>query len=142
MFGVGGTRRPTRPVGLSEAEGLTFTGSQAKADEALTIGPVNRVVPAAGVQAEAHAWAAWLARGPAIALRAVKEAIDTGSETGLAVERPWGFSGWHLVRRVPDGSARGVREGRPDLRFREVGRPRGSNRRPSACSFRRSAVRP
>ncbi|MFE5684898.1 hypothetical protein [Streptomyces sp. NPDC056512] len=49
---------------MSEAEGLTFTGSQAMADEALTIGPVNRVVPAAGVQAEAHAWAAWLARGP------------------------------------------------------------------------------
>jgi enoyl-CoA hydratase/carnithine racemase len=41
---------------------------------------VDRVVPAADVYTEAHAWAARLARGPAIALRAAKEAVDTGLE--------------------------------------------------------------
>ena len=53
----------------------------------------TRWCPAAEVYEQAHAWAARLAKGPAIALRAAKEAIDAGLETdlgtGLAVERTW-----------------------------------------------------
>ncbi|GAA4949093.1 hypothetical protein GCM10023238_14260 [Streptomyces heliomycini] len=48
-----------------------------RADEALALGLVDRVVPADEVYAQAHAWAAKLAQGPAIALRAAKESIDT-----------------------------------------------------------------
>jgi enoyl-CoA hydratase/carnithine racemase len=51
------------------------------------------VVPAAEVYEQAHAWAAGLAKGPALALRAAKESVDAGLETdietGLAVERSW-----------------------------------------------------
>src|SRR5690606_38450136 len=72
------------------------TGRQVRADEALTLGLVDRVVPAAEVYEQAHAWAAKLAKGPALALRAAKESVDTGLETdidtGLAVERNW-FAG-------------------------------------------------
>ncbi|MFF1417154.1 enoyl-CoA hydratase/isomerase family protein [Streptomyces sp. NPDC058280] len=94
--GAGGTQRLARLIGPSRAKDLIFTGRQVKADEALAIGLVDRVVPAAEVYEQAHAWAAKLAKGPALALRAAKEAVDAGLETdletGLAIERTW-FAG-------------------------------------------------
>ncbi|MFI6349960.1 enoyl-CoA hydratase/isomerase family protein [Streptomyces sp. NPDC050560] len=94
--GAGGTQRLTRLVGPSRAKDLIFTGRQAHADEALALGLVDRVVPADEVFGQAHAWAAALAKGPALALRAAKESVDAGLDagidTGLAVERSW-FAG-------------------------------------------------
>ncbi|WP_033196080.1 enoyl-CoA hydratase/isomerase family protein [Streptomyces xiaopingdaonensis] len=94
--GAGGTQRLARLVGPSRAKDIIFTGRQVKADEALALGLADRVVPDGDVHTEAHAWAAKLAQGPAIALRAAKESIDVGLEadldTGLALERNW-FAG-------------------------------------------------
>ncbi|MFI2471356.1 enoyl-CoA hydratase/isomerase family protein [Streptomyces globisporus] len=94
--GAGGTQRLARLIGPSKAKDLIFTGRQVMADEALALGLVDRVVPAPEVYRQAHAWAARLARGPAIALRAAKEAVDAGVEqgleAGLAIERTW-FAG-------------------------------------------------
>lgn len=94
--GAGGTQRLARLIGPSKAKDLIFTGRQVKAPEALTLGLVDRVVPADEVYEQAHAWAAKLAQGPALALRAAKETVDAGLETdletGLALERNW-FAG-------------------------------------------------
>jgi len=89
--GAGGTQRLTRLVGPSKAKDLIFSGRFVKADEALAIGLVDKVVPAEDVYAEAVSWAKQFSNGPALALRAAKEAIDRGIEvdleTGLEIER-------------------------------------------------------
>ena len=89
--GAGGTQRLTRLVGPSKAKDIIFTGRFVKAEEALAIGLVDRVLPADQVYAEAHAWAARFSNAASYALRAAKESIDRGSEndleTGLEIER-------------------------------------------------------
>jgi len=89
--GAGGTQRLARLVGPSRAKDIVFTGRFLVAEEALSTGLVDKVVPAREVYDVARAWAAQFAAGPAYALRAAKEAIDRGLEvdleTGLEIER-------------------------------------------------------
>ncbi|MFF3373091.1 enoyl-CoA hydratase/isomerase family protein [Streptomyces sp. NPDC002680] len=119
--GAGGTQRLSRLIGPSRAKDLIFTGRMVKADEALSLGLVDRVVPAADVYTEAHAWAAKLAQGPAIALRAAKESIDAGLETdletGLAIERNW-FAGLFATEDREIGMRSFVKEGPGKAKFR------------------------
>ena len=89
--GAGGTQRLSRLVGPSRAKDIIFTGRFVKADEALAIGLVDRVVPADRVYPEAVEWAAQFAHAASHAVRAAKQAIDHGLEvdlaTGLEIER-------------------------------------------------------
>lgn len=89
--GAGGTQRLTRIVGPSRAKDLIFTGRFVNADEAKSIGLVDRVVAPDDVYSAAFQLASQLADGPPYALRAAKEAIDRGLEvdlaTGLDIER-------------------------------------------------------
>jgi enoyl-CoA hydratase/carnithine racemase len=89
--GAGGTQRLSRLIGPSRAKDLCFTGRFVDAEEALAIGLVDEVVPAEDVYDAAVRWASQFAGGPAIALRACKEAIDLGLDvdldTGMAIER-------------------------------------------------------
>ncbi|MEU1001246.1 enoyl-CoA hydratase/isomerase family protein [Streptomyces tibetensis] len=118
--GAGGTQRLARLVGPSKAKDLIFTGRMVKAEEAREIGLVDRVVPADEVYAQAQAWAAKLAQGPALALRAAKESIDTGLETdidtGLAVERNW-FAGLFATEDRERGMRSFVEEGPGKAKF-------------------------
>lgn len=89
--GAGGTQRLARLVGPARAKELMFSGRFVDAAEALAIGLVDQVHPAAEVYDRAVEWAAQFVGGPALALRAVKNAVDRGLEvdlqTGLDLER-------------------------------------------------------
>jgi enoyl-CoA hydratase/carnithine racemase len=91
MPGAGGTQRLSRLVGPSKAKDMVFTGRFVDAAEALDMGLVNWVAPAAEVYSIARDWAAQFVNGPQMALRAAKEAMDWGLEadlpTGLEIER-------------------------------------------------------
>jgi enoyl-CoA hydratase len=89
--GAGGTQRLPRLIGASKAKDLIFSGRFVKADEALAMGLVDRVVPAETVYDEAVAWATQYVGSARLAVRAAKAAIDRGLEvdlsTGLEMER-------------------------------------------------------
>ena len=84
MPGAGGTQRLPRLIGPAKAKDLIYTGRFVSAAEALEIGLVDVVVPAGEVLPTAHAMAAKFAKGPTLALRAAKAAIDQGLGMDLA----------------------------------------------------------
>jgi enoyl-CoA hydratase len=86
----GGTQRLARLVGRGKALELVLSAETITAPEALEIGLVNKVAPAAGLTAEAEALAESMARQGPIALRFIKEAVNKGLdmtlEQGLRLE--------------------------------------------------------
>jgi 2-(1,2-epoxy-1,2-dihydrophenyl)acetyl-CoA isomerase len=71
----GGTFFLPQLVGPAKAAELFYTGEMIDAAEALRIGIVNRVVPLAQLESEAHTLAHKIANGPALAIRAIKEVL-------------------------------------------------------------------
>lgn len=89
--GAGGTQRLPRLIGPAKAKDLIFTGRQMGAEEALAVGLADKVVPDADVYQAAKDLVAQYAAGPALALRAAKQAVNNGLDvdlaTGLQIER-------------------------------------------------------
>jgi enoyl-CoA hydratase len=82
--GYAGSQRLPRLVGRGRALELLLVGQPISADEALRIGLVNRVVPAADLAAETRAMAAALAAKAPIAARYILDAVASGLEMSLA----------------------------------------------------------
>ena len=81
--GFGGTQRLTRLVGKGVALELLLTGRQITADEALRIGLVNRVVPAAELMGESRQVAQSLAAKAPVAVQYILELVHRGSAASL-----------------------------------------------------------
>lgn len=89
--GGGGTQRLPRLVGLGNAMRLILTGDTIKADEALRIGLVDVVVPAAELRAKTLELAARIAAFSPLTVRVAKEAMRASErlaiEEGVLYER-------------------------------------------------------
>jgi 2-(1,2-epoxy-1,2-dihydrophenyl)acetyl-CoA isomerase len=80
----GGTFFLPQLVGPAKAAELFYTGDMIDAKTALALGLVNKVVPAAQLEAEVKSLAQKIARGPLLAIRAVKKALFAGHAKELA----------------------------------------------------------
>lgn len=81
--GFGGTQRLARLIGPGYAKQMIYTARNIKADEALRIGLVNKVVPLADLLAEAGKLAGQVAANAPIAVRYAKADINEGLELGM-----------------------------------------------------------
>lgn len=84
IAGWGGTQRLTRLVGPGMSKLLNLTGDLINAEEALRIGLVERVVPAAELQSHVQELAAKIAGKAPLAIGAVKQAVNRGMDMALA----------------------------------------------------------
>ena len=82
--GFGGTQRLPRLVGANVAKELTFTGRMMSAAEAVQVGLVNKIVPAAALMEEVLKTAKDIAAKGRVSLRAAKQAINRGVSVDLA----------------------------------------------------------
>lgn len=77
--GAGGTRRLPNRIGKLKAKELIFTGRKVSADEALSIGLVNKVVSKDKLMEETMSLANTIASKPLHCLEVSKDLIDNGS---------------------------------------------------------------
>ena len=91
--GWGGIHRLPRVVGKSKALDIILFSKRLSAPEALAIGLVDKVVPAADLIKEATALATALAKRPPLAVAAVLSgmsvSLDKGIEEGLRKDEEW-----------------------------------------------------
>jgi enoyl-CoA hydratase len=82
--GFGGTQRLARLVGRARALELITTARQVKAEEALAIGLVTEVVPAAELRERGLAVARTIAAKGPVAVQLTKQAVRRGQDLDLA----------------------------------------------------------
>lgn len=88
--GWGGTQRLVRLIGLPRAKEIIMLGTRLKAEEALKIGLVNKIVHYEKLKDEVREMANKLAEGPPVAMKYAKHALNFGTqvplEAGLRLE--------------------------------------------------------
>src|SRR5206468_578165 len=100
--GYAGTQRLARLVGRGRAMEMILTGTPIAADEALRIGLVNRVFPAANLMADARKLAAQLAKSAPIAMRYIINAVNKGIEMPFAAASQYEAALFGLVTSTDD----------------------------------------
>lgn len=83
MPGAGGTQRLTRAIGKARAMEMVLTGRFITAEEALSLGLINKVVPVEMYLREAATLASEIAQMSPIAAQLAKESINRAFETHL-----------------------------------------------------------
>lgn len=103
----GGTVRLPRLIGLSRALDLILTGRPVDADEALSIGLANRVVPKGTARLEAEKLARELAALPQVCLR--EDRLSAYEQFGLDLDQALANEFEHGLRSLAAGAVDGAR---------------------------------
>jgi len=82
--GAGGTLRLPRAIGAAKAKEMMFTGERYSAEEALTMGIINKVVSVESLIDEAKALAKAIATKDINALKIIKKCINDGMQMDLS----------------------------------------------------------
>src|SRR4029453_4562647 len=106
--GAGGAFFLPRHGGLHKAKEMVFFGDDLTAADAEKIGLVNKVVPAAELEAETRKWAAKLAAGPTFAIGLSKRLLNRSLQSDI--DTCFAEEGFPQGRRAPSGDMReGIR---------------------------------
>lgn len=84
--GAGGTQRLTRAIGKAKSMELILTGRQFGAEEALSMGLINKIAPLSSYLDEAKRLATEIASKPPLAVRLAKEAVLRAASTSEDIE--------------------------------------------------------
>ena len=117
--GYAGTQRLPRLVGKGRAMEIILTGAPIAADEALRIGLVNRVYPAAALMAESKKLAQQLAKAAPIAARYIINAVNKGTEMPFAEACQYEATLFGLVASTDDmreGTAAFLQKRKPEFK--------------------------
>ena len=119
--GFGGTQRLLRLAGRAATLELCLAGAPVDAARALQLGIVNRVVPAAELEAATMALATQLAAAAPLALRGILDCVNTGGECGIEEGLAYEAAQFGLVFSTDDmreGTSAFLDKRKPDFRGR------------------------
>jgi len=119
--GFGGTQRLLRLAGRAATFELCLIGAPIDAARALQLGIVNRVVPAAELEAETMRLAMQLANAAPLALRGMLDCVNVGGECGIEEGLEYESAQFGLVFSTEDmreGTRAFLEKRQPDFKGR------------------------
>jgi 3-hydroxypropionyl-coenzyme A dehydratase len=104
--GWGGTQRLLRIIGPARAKDLIFTGRKISAEEALSMGLVNKIIPAEKLIAEAKVYAKNISKNSSFAIGKAKMLVNRGNDANLDTGLKLEIYSWSLCFSTKDREER------------------------------------